>query len=68
MSTSGGRYAGSRGTPEGSGILSGNTLKLVGEETTELRIEEAEYAAVLAERFCMKIETPEWRKPTCAAG
>ena len=49
-------------------ILTGNTLKLVGEETTELRIEEAEYAAVLAERFCMKIETPEWRKPTCAAG
>jgi arylamine N-acetyltransferase len=57
-----------RATPEGRVILTGNTLKLVGEETTELRIEEAEYTAVLAERFGMKIENQEWRKPTCTAG
>ncbi len=49
-------------------ILSGNTLKLIGEVTTELQIEETEYATVLTERFGMKIEAPGWRKPTCPAG
>jgi hypothetical protein len=56
------------GTSEGRVILSGNTLKLTGEETTEQRVEETEYATLLTERFGMKIENQEWRKPTCTAG
>ena len=52
-----------RATPRGRITLTGNTLKEVGEDTSETRIEEPEYETVLAERFGVVLEAPSWRVP-----
>jgi N-hydroxyarylamine O-acetyltransferase len=52
-----------RATPRERITLTGNTLKEVGEDTSETRIEEPEYETVLAERFGVVLEAPSWRVP-----
>ena len=52
-----------RATPSGRISLIGNTLRINGKDTSETLIAEAEYTAVLQERFGIRLTSPNWRRP-----
>ncbi len=49
--------------PNGRVSLSGNSVKETGENNSEVRIHEADYTTVLAQRFGIALNSPCWRRP-----